>query len=97
MYTNSACLNRVYSKPVHFHVTLPSYLLKLQSQVFNLFSFPSQKLRTTGVVTKPGSDKAGTSFFRRISITLRWWLECNSLEKVGLQAGRYSGTSRPDL
>lgn len=32
-----------------------------------------------------------------ISIIFRWEFECNSLEKVGLLAGRYSGTSRPDL
>lgn len=30
-------------------------------------------------------------------MTLRWWFECNSLEKVGLQAGLYSGNNRPDL
>lgn len=38
-----------------------------------------------------------TSFFRRISKTFRWLFECTSLENVGLQAGRYSGKSRPDL
>ena len=30
-------------------------------------------------------------------MTLRWWFEWSSLEKVGLQAGLYSGNNRPDL
>lgn len=32
-----------------------------------------------------------------ISMIFLWELECTSLEKVGLLAGLYSGTSRPDL
>lgn len=38
-----------------------------------------------------------TSFCLRISSTLRWELECLVSTKVGLAAGRYSGTRRPDL
>ncbi|GKV12845.1 hypothetical protein SLEP1_g23939 [Rubroshorea leprosula] len=37
------------------------------------------------------------SFCLRSSRTLRWELECWVRTKVGLAAGRYSGTSRPDL
>lgn len=37
------------------------------------------------------------SFCRRSSITFRWEFECCVNTKVGLAAGRYSGTSRPDL
>lgn len=37
------------------------------------------------------------SFWRRSSITFRCELECWVRTKVGLAAGRYSGTSRPDL
>lgn len=44
-----------------------------------------------------GANPASPSFFRRISNTFRWLLECTSLKKVGLQAGRYSGNNRPDL
>uniref|UniRef100_A0A804LN79 Uncharacterized protein n=1 Tax=Zea mays TaxID=4577 RepID=A0A804LN79_MAIZE len=38
-----------------------------------------------------------SSFWRRSSMTLRCELECCVSTKVGLAAGRYSGTSRPDL
>ena len=76
--------------------SLPYLLTKLSS-----FSggelLPNQKLGTAGAMVIPGSGVPGPSFFRRISITFRWWLECNSLENVGLHAGRYSGKSRPDL
>lgn len=37
------------------------------------------------------------SFCRRSSITFRWEFECFVDTNVGLEAGRYSGTSRPDL
>lgn len=37
------------------------------------------------------------SFFLLISNTFLWLFECMSTEKVGLQAGLYSGKSRPDL
>lgn len=44
-----------------------------------------------------GANPSSPSFFRLISNTFRWLLECTSLKKVGLQAGRYSGNNRPDL
>ncbi|KAH0456273.1 hypothetical protein IEQ34_014180 [Dendrobium chrysotoxum] len=46
-----------------------------------------------------GAEETRTcsSFFRRISSTFRWLLEWMLLTKVGLQAGRYSGSKRPDL
>lgn len=57
----------------------------------------NQKPGTTGGGAEPVTGPPTTSFFRRISRTFRWWLECNSLEKVGLHAGLYSGNNRPDL
>lgn len=41
--------------------------------------------------------RSSASFFRRISRTFRWLLEWTLLMKVGLHAGRYSGSRRPDL
>lgn len=38
-----------------------------------------------------------SSFCLRSSTTFRWEFECLADTKVGLAAGRYSGTSRPDL
>jgi hypothetical protein len=44
-----------------------------------------------------GGTCTTTSFWRRSSSTFRWELECLDITKVGLAAGLYSGTSRPDL
>lgn len=43
------------------------------------------------------SGSVSISFLFLISNTFRWLLEWTSPEKVGLQAGLYSGKSRPDL
>lgn len=88
MYTNSG------SGPIE--PGLKAALIFFSTSYF-FFSPHNQKLGTTVGEAKPVSTPSVTSFFRRISSTLRWWLECNSLENVGLQAGLYSGKSRPDL
>lgn len=102
MYTKlGARSNRVHSSmsPVLFLSSLfPIFYLTrfnffLEKIKYNI----TQKLGTTAGAKLDWVVTGGTSFFRRISSTLRWWLECNSFEKVGLQAGLYSGKSRPDL
>lgn len=79
-------------------LTEPDHILNLCS---NFKALCLQKLGTAcGEWTswfKPVSFSSVGSFFRRISMTFRWWFECSSLENVGLQAGLYSGSNRPDL
>lgn len=60
-------------------------------------SNPNKKQELLSLLIPNPHTAVANCVFRLISTTLRWEFECNLLENVGLFAGRYSGSSRPDL